>query len=138
MKREKLEQLAHIVAGGLILIYGFQSFEAGEFIIASYYLSLAIIFMLVAGAHTWISQKFLGADVAFFLLEACTIVYTGWHYKTRGHEVIFYIMFAAGLLYFVFALISISYVEKPKRKKSKKRRRKHLSSIPVNPSTNMS
>ena len=130
MKREKLLQLAHIAAGIITLIYGFDSFEAGNFSYAAYYLSLAIIFMIVAGSYSWIAKKFMKADVAFFLLESTTIIYSGWLYKLKGHQYLFYTMVAAGALYFIFAIISLFSKEKTKhRSRTKKRKRRSQSSV---------
>lgn len=123
MKREKLEQLAHTIAGGLVLIYGFQSFESGNFMDAACCFLLAIIFTLVAGAHTWLIQKFSHADVLFFFIEAGIITYTAWLYKAKGHWVISYLMAAAGILYIVFAISSWFSNYKPSRKRSAKHKR---------------
>ncbi|MCW3106658.1 MAG: hypothetical protein JWQ09_1164 [Segetibacter sp.] len=129
MKREKLQQVIHLTAGIITLVYGFDSFEAGDFSSATYYLSLAIIFLIVAGSHKWISQKFMKADVAFYLLEAATIIYSGWHYKSKGHPYLFYIMAVAGTLYFIYAIISLLSEEKPKHRSRKRKRRSHSSSL---------
>lgn len=128
MNREKLQQLGHLVAGIIILVYGFDSFEAGDFASATYYLTLAIIFLIVAGTHKWITQKFVGADVAFNFLEAITIIYTGWHYKQKGHPVLFYSMAVAGALYFIFALINMFLPKERKRRSSKRKKRRRRSS----------
>lgn len=122
MKREKLEQLSHIIAGGLILIYGFQSFEAGDFSTSFSYIFVAIILLIVAGSHEWISQKFLHADSAIFLFEASMIFFTAWQFKTKGYWVIVYLMMAASILYFVFAIILLVF-NKGSGKRHKKRKR---------------
>lgn len=75
MKREKLEQLAHIIAGVIILIYGFEALEAGEFKAAASYLTVAIIFMIVAGAHVWLLKKFKQSDVTFFIGSSYTLLF---------------------------------------------------------------
>ena len=127
MKREKLLQLAHIAAGIITLSYGLHCFEVGNFSTAAYYLLFAIIFMIVAGCYEWILQNFMKADIAFFLLEATTILYSGSLYKLTGHNYLFYTMAAAACLYFLFAIISAAEKEKTKqmpRKRTRKRRRR--------------
>src|SRR4051812_21661471 len=114
MKREKLQQLIHLAAGIITLIYGFDTFEAGDFSSAASYLSLAVTFLVVAGSHKWISEKFMKADVAFYLIEAATITYSDWHYKIKGHTYLFYTMSAAGMLYFIYAIITLVSKEKPR------------------------
>ena len=129
MKREKLLQLGHLTAGIITLIYGFDTFEAADFSSAASYLSLAIIFTIVAGCHKWMTEKFMKADVAFFLLESATITYSGWHYKAKGHPYLFYIMSVAGTFYFIFAIFSLVSKEKPKHRSYRKKRRRHSSSL---------
>lgn len=126
MKREKLLQLEHLTAGIITLIYGFDTFEAGDFSSAAFYLSLAIIFTIVAGSHKWITKKFMKAEVAFFLLEFATIAYAGWHYKAKGQPYLFYIMAFVSVLYFVFAIISLVSKEKTKHQPHRRRRRSTL------------
>lgn len=128
MKKNKIHQLLHLVAGIITLVYGFDTFEAGDFLSATYYLSLAIIFLIVAGSHTWISQKFLQADVAFYLVEGITIIYSGWLYKIKGHLFLFYIMSAAGGFYLIFSLIRFFFEEKPKHRLKRGKRRSYPAS----------
>lgn len=133
MKTEKLKQLGHLIAGIITLIYGFENFESGAFLSSAYYLSLAIIFLIVAGSHKWIAEKFLMADVAFYLLESATIIYSGWNYKLKGHHYLFYTMLFAGLVFFIFAILSLKTEDKPKRRRSKSRKRKRYSTSNLPP-----
>lgn len=127
MKREKRQQLAHLVAGAVTLVYGFGTFEKGDFSLASYYLTAAIIFMIVAGSHKWIVKKFMSADVAFFLIESATILYVALHYKASGYVYLSYAISLIGLLYFVFATITLFLKEKPRHRSKHRRRRTHSS-----------
>lgn len=128
MKREKLQQLTHLVAGIITLVYGFDAFESGQFLSASYYLALAIIFLIVAGSHKWIVQKFMKADIAFNLLEAIAILYCGNHYKEQGHQFLYYLMTIAGLVYVVFAVAGMFQKERSRHRSSKRKKRKRSSS----------
>lgn len=128
MKREKLQQLGHLIAGIITLVYGFDAFEAKEFSSAASYLTLAIIFLVVAGMHKWISVKFISSDVAFNLLEATTIIYSGWNYKMKGHPVLFYLMAIAGIFYIIFAIINLFPKSAPRHRSSSRKKRKRSSS----------
>ncbi|HEX8459799.1 MAG TPA: hypothetical protein VF623_00150 [Segetibacter sp.] len=131
MIKEKMLQLAHLTAGIITLIHGFDTFGTGDFKSAGGYLSLAVLFILVAGVNKWMSKQFLQANVAFFLLEAVTIIYSGWHYNTKGHKVFFYLMAAAGIVYFVLALLNINSAERTGKKRRSKKRRSSSSSSNV-------
>lgn len=127
MNKEKLQQLAHLIAGLLTISYGFDTFEKGDLLQAATFLSIAIIFMIVAGLHKSISKKLLQSDVAFFLLEGLTILYAGYNYKLNGNMWWYYGMAIAGVAYIVFALLSINMDERPNKKQRsrKSRRRSH-------------
>lgn len=127
MKREKLQQLLHLSAGIITLVYGFDTFEAADFSSAAYYLSLAIIFLVVAGSHKWIVQKFMNADVAFYLIEAATIISSGWHYNSKGHPYLFYILAVVGTFYFIFSIINLFSEEKPRHHSRRRKRMRHSS-----------
>jgi cellulose synthase/poly-beta-1,6-N-acetylglucosamine synthase-like glycosyltransferase len=129
MKREKLQQLAHLIAGILTLIYGFDAFEAGDFLYAACYLTLAILFLIVTGTHKWIARKLMKADAAFNLLEAVTIIYSAWHYKNKGHQILFYIMAIAGLAYLIFALLNLLTEAPTKHRSSRKKKRRRSSPL---------
>jgi len=126
MKKEKMQQLGHLVAGIVTLIYGFDAFEAGDFTSSTGYLSLAVLFMLVAGLHKWVSKQFIQSDFALFFFEAITILFCGWHYNMKGNDVLFYEMIGTGTLYIVFALLSIRLHHKSGRGS----RRRHHSPSP--------
>lgn len=127
MNKEKLQQLAHLIAGLITISYGFDTFEKGDLLQAATFLSIAIIFMIVAGLHKSISKKLLQSDVAFFLLEALTIFYAGYNYKLNGKMWLYYGMAIAGVAYIIFALLSLNLEEQPNKKhrSRKSRRRSH-------------
>lgn len=125
MDKEKIKGLMHLIAGLIVLFHGFDSFESGDFKSASAYLGFAILYMLVAGLHRSIIKRFLQADTAFFLLEAITILYSAWHYKTLNHLVLYYLLAAAGLTFIVLSLSSVNDADKPRRKNKRKRRKRN-------------
>jgi hypothetical protein len=123
MNKQRVNELAHVFAGLILLFHGFDAFEAGDFKSASGYLSLGLLYMVVAGLHKTISKKFVQGNAAFFLLESVTIVYSGWHYKTKGHPYLYYLMTAAGIMFFILSCHSFISEDKPRKKKHRKRRR---------------
>lgn len=128
MNKQKLQQLAHLAGGLIIMVHGFETFEEGDFKASAGYLGASIAIMVLAGWHKTIVQRFLQGDVAFFLLEAMIMVYSAWHYKTKGSEISFYIMATFAVLFFLFSIISISKnSDMPRRSRRSKRKRKKSS-----------
>jgi hypothetical protein len=123
MKREKLQQLAHLVAGVATLVYGFDTFEKGDFIGASCYLTLGLLILIVAGAHTWMATKFIRGDIAINLLEVLTIIYAARNYKNKAHDFLYYSMMLVGVMYFVLAVIHL-FLSAETRSRSYKRKKK--------------
>lgn len=127
MKKESLQKLAHLAAGLITLLHGFEELERNQIINAGGYFVFAIGFLLIAGAHKYLNKKLMQADVPFFLLEAVIIFYSGWHYKTKGQIIPFYTMIAIGVAFVIFGLMSISldtYTHK-RRRKHRKSNRQH-------------
>lgn len=127
MNNPKVNVLLHLIAGIIVLFHGFDSFESGDLHSASAYLGLAILYLLVAGLHKSITNRFLHADSAFYLLESITILYSGWHYKTLNHIYIFYFLSLAGGAFFILSLLSFNNADKPRQRKKHKKRRKRSS-----------
>ena len=122
MNKEK-KGLLHLIAGLFVLYHGFDSFEIGDLKAASSYMSLAILFMLVAAMHKSIIRRFLLADTAFFLLEATTILYSGWHYKITNHNIISIIFFVAGIAFLILSMASVNDADKPRKTHRRRKRR---------------
>ncbi|MDB5248457.1 MAG: hypothetical protein JWQ40_2851 [Segetibacter sp.] len=128
MNKEKLQQLGHLLAGLIVMIHGFDSFESGDYKPAAGYLGVAVLFMLLAGWHKSITQQFLQGDVAFFLLEAVIMFYAAWDYSNKGHTVMFFGMAIAGAVFVIFALVSILLNnDMPSRNKSRRKKRRRSS-----------
>ena len=128
MKKEKLQQLAHLIAGIITLAYGFDAFELGDFWSATYFLALAIAFLIVAGAHKWIAEKFIRGDVAVNLLESVTIIYAASSFRDKAHLFLYYSVTTIGTIYLVLAITNIFMVVEPGRKSSKRKKRRRRSS----------
>lgn len=133
MNKEKLQQLAHLIAGLITIGYGLDIFEKGDLPRAATFLSSSILFMIIAGLHKSLSKKFMQGDVAFFLLEALAIFYCSYNYNVHGKTTLYYVMLMIGFSYVVFALLSINLVDRPHNKqrfgKRKYKRRSHPHSI---------
>lgn len=136
MKKEKWQQILHMVAGILVIVFGFHSFESRNFSSAAYYLTLAIIFLIVAGAHPWVIDKCRNADVAFNLLESVTLIYSGFLYKDRGDQILFYLITLAGCFFTASAIHNFFSRSHFKYKSPRRKKRNRHSSKPVRDQTN--
>jgi hypothetical protein len=126
MKKEKWQQLSHLIAGVIIIVFGFESFESGNFSSAAYYVTLAIIFLIVAGTHKSIVEKFRKADVAFNVAEAVTLIYSAFLYKSKGHHLLFYIIALVASVYIVVAIINLlSHNSSRHKSMGRKKRKRH-------------
>lgn len=121
MKKESLQKLGHLIAGLLTLVHGFEEFEAGALGSAAGYFIFSIGFLVIAGAHKTMLKKFMQGDVAFFLLEAVIILYSGWHYKAKGQTFLYYTMAGSGFCYILFAMLSINIDSNPRRKRFRRK-----------------
>jgi hypothetical protein len=136
MKRITLTQTTHLVGSTLILIHAFSSLEDMELKAAAGYFCIAIFALLVAGLDKFIAKRFNQADIAFFLLEAVTLLYSAWDYKIESNIVLFYTMAIFGSFYLIlsFASLLLSHNhKKPQRSRRhrSKRRVKHPSTYGV-------
>lgn len=127
MKNEKLQQLAHLISGIIMLAYGFEAFELGNFLLATFFLTSAIGFLIAAGAHKWIAEKFIRGDAAINLLEAVTIIYAASRLRDKDHLLIYYSVTTIGIIYLTLAIANIFPAE-PGRKSSKRKKRRRRSS----------
>ncbi len=109
MKKGKLKQAGHLLAGVLLMIHGFASFEDKDFKAAAGYLGVAILALMIAGLHKFINRTFSQADVAFFLLEAVTLFYSAWEYRDEERFALSYFITAAGIGYFIWAFFSLIF-----------------------------
>lgn len=109
MKKGKLKQAGHLLAGLLILVHGFAAFEEKDFKAAAGYLVVAVIALIVAGLHKFINRTFNQADLAFFFLEAATLLFSAWEYREEGRLVLSYFIAAAGIGYFIWAFFTLIF-----------------------------
>jgi hypothetical protein len=124
MRRITLSQIIHLFAGILILMHGFSSFEDSEFKLATGYFCIAIVSLLVAGLDKYVNKKFNRADVAFFLLESITLLYSAWDYKMEGKNSMFYIIAVFGILYIILSFATLIFSGNHKNHASSHRPRK--------------
>jgi hypothetical protein len=122
MKRITLAQITHLVGSILILIHAFSSFEDKDFKAAAGYFCVAIFALLVAGLDKYIAKRFNQADVAFFLLEGVTLLYSGWDYKMEGNLIMFYTLTFFGGLYFIISFASLLFADNHKKYHHSRRR----------------
>ena len=127
MNKERINILLHLIAGLVVLFHGFDSLETGDLLAAAAYMGFAILFIIVAGLHKSIYRLFFLADPAFYTLEALTILYSGWHYKTLKHNNLYYFHLVCGIILFIFAIVEIYNADKPRKKRRRKSGRRRSS-----------
>ena len=129
MKKEKQQQVAHLVAGFILLLQGFDWFEKGLSISQSLYLLLACTFLLVAGLHKWMQKTFQNADVAFFLFEAAALLYSAVIAREEGSTWLWILIGVIGVLYIGFAIATIiSNIDTTRQRRRRKRKKFRSSS----------
>ena len=110
------------------MVQGFEAFESSDYNSAGLYLTVSIFFLIVAGLHKKFLQQFVGGSVAFFILEAVTILYSAGHYKATGHHFVYFSLCAAAGFYVLFALASIRINrDRPRKRRSRSHKRRRSS-----------
>lgn len=85
-RSEKTKKIAHILAGTIILVHGYEKMEKGESSYWLFYLA-GIIFLLMALFHKQLVQKIKWGDGLFYLIEAVVlfiIAYDYWHHGKKA------------------------------------------------------
>ncbi|WP_207495960.1 hypothetical protein [Aridibaculum aurantiacum] len=128
MKKEKLKQLAHLFAGFILLLQGFNWFESGISISISLYLLLAVTVLLVAGMHKWVQKHFTSGDSAFFLFEAAAFLYAAVTFREDGGNLMWVLYALFAVAYVAFATVALfDNNERWKRSRNRRRRRRRRS-----------
>jgi hypothetical protein len=127
MQKIKLEQLAHLVAGLVILIQVFSWFEKTDNNFTFYYLVGGCFFLVLAGAHKWVEKHFIRGEIAFFLLEAAAFLFAAWHSKEQGGKYVWLVFGAMGIAYVFLSVFTIAYIINSEAKHSRRRRRRRSS-----------
>jgi uncharacterized membrane protein HdeD (DUF308 family) len=130
MKTQKLQQLAHLVAGLLLLAAAFDWFEKKDMAFSLNFLMVGCLFLAVAGAHKWVRKNFNNADIAMFLLGASAFLYSAWHYNEDGSAYLWIVTGIAGVAYLLFGIISIiASINNNRRHSRRSNRRKRRAEI---------
>ena len=101
MKKEKVQQLAHMSAGVLVLWHAFQLLDGRNLQSALLLVTLSLIFVFVAAVHKWVVKTFSNGDVPVFLLEVVTLLFIAWSYIEADKIVTPIILAIAALLILV-------------------------------------
>lgn len=117
MKRHTQKQLLHLVAGLTIIGLAFQFFERSDIIQATILFGAGCVFLILAGAHTWIEKNIRRISSFFFFLEAITFYFAANHYKAIGHNQYFFWLICASI---IFILLGVIYIVTKKNRSIKK------------------
>ena len=124
MKTEKKQQVAHLIAGFILLLQGFDWFEKGLSISQSLYLLLASTFLLVAGLHKWMQRTFQNSDTAFFLIEAAALFYSAVIAREEDSKWLWILIGGIGVIYVGFAIATIiSNIDSTRERRRRKRKK---------------
>jgi len=126
MNKLKVDQLAHLIAGFIIFIQVFNWFEKVDPSFTLFYLLAGCFFLILAGVHKWVEKHFIRGEIAFFLLEAASFVFAGWHIKEEGGSYMWMVFTALGAVYILLAVYTVSMLlQSERRHESSRSRRRH-------------
>ncbi len=120
MKRHTQKQILHLFAGLLIVVLAFYFFEREDVIQATILFGSGCVFLILAGAHTWIDNNIRRISSFFFFLEAFTFFYAANHYKSIGQNQVYKLLIGASVVFVILGFVYIA-TKKKKTKKYKSR-----------------
>jgi membrane-bound ClpP family serine protease len=120
MKRHTQKQILHLFAGLLIVVLAFHFFEREDVIHATVLFGSGCLFLVLAGAHTWIDKNIRRISSFFFFIEAVTFYYAANHYKSIGRNQYFNLLVGTAI---VFVLLGFLYIVTKKKKARKHKSR---------------
>ena len=82
-KKAKVQQFAHILAGVIILIHGYEKYELHESSALIFFM-LGIIFLLIAALHHRLVARFHFVDSIFLIIEAVCYSVIAYDYFHAG------------------------------------------------------
>lgn len=123
MKRHTQKQLLHLFAGLLIVVLAFYFFEREDVIQATILFGAGCLFLILAGAHTWIEKNIRRISSYFFFLEAATFYYAANHYKSIGQSKFFNLLIGASILFVILGFVYILTKKKKYKSRSRSKRR---------------
>lgn len=126
MKKAIVKQFAHLIAGLLILVHGFQAFENRNAKLSIIFLVLALLIIIIAGIHLWLEKQIKKIGAVFFMLEALALYYSAWQYKVDGNKLMLVISVLVASLYVWYAI----YIFSSRSRKHRKRKSRSSHSRP--------
>lgn len=103
-RSEKSKKIAHIIAGVVILVHGYEKMEKGESSYWFFYLS-GIIFILMALFHKQLVRRIKWGDGLFYLIEAGVLFIIAYDYWHHGKKALPITYLAAAMGYFIVSII---------------------------------
>lgn len=103
-RSEKRKKIAHILAGAIIFIHGYEKMEKGESSYWLFYL-LGIIFILMAIFHKQLVQKIKWGDGLFYLIEAVVLFIIAYDYWHHGKKALPFAYLVAAIGYVIASIL---------------------------------
>ncbi len=122
MKKELIHQFISLIAGFLLMIHAFQSFEKRDENVALIFIVIAVLFFLAAGSRKFLKRNYKKADAYVFLVQALALAFSAWQYVTENNKIFAIINLAVALAY----LLTSYHLFK------RKKHRHHHRSISIN------
>ncbi len=103
-RSEKSKKIAHILAGVVILLHGYEKMEKSESSYWFFYLS-GIVFILMALFHKQLVQKIKWADGLFYIIEAMVLFIIAYDYWHHGKKALPFAYLIAAIGYVIVSII---------------------------------
>lgn len=105
LSREKRKQLAHALAGGIILLKAFDKAEHGHMIIGILLGIIGLTIILMSIYHHRLAQHVKSFDALVFLAEAVVLGIVSWLYFHDGKTGLPYAYAIASVAYLIAAIL---------------------------------
>ncbi|MEO6149921.1 MAG: hypothetical protein ABIN95_08505 [Mucilaginibacter sp.] len=105
-KKEKLNKIAHLLAGGIILLHGVEKLDSNHTVSALFFLIAGAVFLAVAIFHHKLVTRIRSADTIFSVIEGLLAVIVAIEFIQAHKQYIQYMYLFAAAAYFVQAVIA--------------------------------
>ncbi len=102
--KKRNERFAHILAGCIILLHGFEKFDSNKSLFVLFAIA-GLVFLTVAALHARIAKFFPYVDGVFFVIESVTYFFIAIEYFHLGKKGLPWCYVFASAIYLVVAIL---------------------------------